>query len=324
MEQDLIKFLSQILRGVWPNSPKEILEESIRQWYESGSPQDYIIALKRNESDDFVLVYSPENDCGHITCEFVPVATVEKIIKECARIYDEAAASYDPKGLAASDPSWREGARDEGIRGMSVIATRRLLINLHTKLHEALEDNFEESMLFSEMAFRGRLKMFFEAQYSEEREPVDGRQDIDRVVERKAREKREHLTALLSNVPSLRVPKGRGGSEPEVKISDQQCVLMSRDYPALLTHWKNVRRLRNNDPNGNWRGYAKLDCADTPDDLLDQLTSLDPYESKPSALAHQHVARRYGVPKDVYSLSTLTRLRRRGDNIRSQSKAEFE
>jgi hypothetical protein len=110
----------------------------------------------------------------------------------------------------------------------------------------------------------------------------------------------------------------RGGSEPEIQVSDEQCVMLANDYPALLQHWNNVKKWRKKKT--NWRIHAKVDQPDTPNDLLDKLCSLDSYERQPSALAHEHAARRCGIPDNVYSLSTLSRLRRRGNKIHGQSK----
>lgn len=324
MSQDIIRILGNIYGDNWPLSAKEILAEAVKQWYESGSPYDFITGRSRTDSGDTVFLYSSDGDYKYWICEFVPIYEVEKIIKECERLYDEAAASYKVSKGVALDTKWQEYSRKTGIQTMAVIATRRLLIGIRTKLCEAFEDNLEESMLMATAAFRGRLKMFFEGDFSETREPVDARKDIDEIVDKISKRKREHLIGLLSNVPELRVPKGRGGSEPEVDVSDKQCVLISQDYTILLKHWKNVRRQRNSAPKGNWREHARLDQPDTPDDLLDKLCSLDPYESKPSALAHEHAARRQGIPPNKYSLSTLSRHRRRGDNLRNHSKTRIE
>jgi hypothetical protein len=113
--------------------------------------------------------------------------------------------------------------------------------------------------------------------------------------------------------------KRRGGSTPEIEVTDEQCATLSDNYPVLLVHWRNVRRWQKDNPSGNWRGYAKVDQLDTPDDLLDRVFDLDPYHRKPSAIAHEHAARRCGIPPNTYSLSNLSRLRSRGDKIRSQS-----
>lgn len=116
-----------------------------------------------------------------------------------------------------------------------------------------------------------------------------------------------------------RLPEIRGGSEPDVEVSDEQCTMLSADYPALLLHWRNIKKWHKE--LSNWREHAKVDFPDTPDELLDKLSSLDSYERQPSTLAHEHAARRCGIPANKCSLSTLSRHRRRGDKIRGQSKS---
>lgn len=129
----------------------------------------------------------------------------------------------------------------------------------------------------------------------------------------------EWVAKMEEDATKKRLPEIRGGSDPEVEVSDEQCAMLSADYPALLQHWRKTRRYYKS--GANWRGHAKVDQQDTPDDLLDKLGGLDSYEQQASTLAHEHAARRCGIPANTYSLSSLSRLRRRGDKIRGQSKS---
>jgi hypothetical protein len=118
----------------------------------------------------------------------------------------------------------------------------------------------------------------------------------------------------------------RGGSNPDFQISNEQREIISRQYPRLLRHWKNIKKQKQNMV--NWRGYAKVDEPDTPDDLLNQLAgqippgaaSLSAYPSIPSTLAIEHAARRAGIRPNLYTSSRLGRLRREGDKILRKSK----
>jgi hypothetical protein len=118
----------------------------------------------------------------------------------------------------------------------------------------------------------------------------------------------------------------RGGSLPDFPINDEQRALISSAYPDLLRHWQKIKKQRQNKV--NWRGYAKLDEPDTPDDLLDRLAGKVPpgapsggvYLGIPSTLAIEHAARRAGIPPNRYSSHQLGRFRRQGDKILSQSK----
>jgi hypothetical protein len=112
----------------------------------------------------------------------------------------------------------------------------------------------------------------------------------------------------------------RGGSRPEMEVTDDQCALLSDNYSVLVKHWWEIRRRYKVNPSGNWRDHAKVDQPDTPDDLLNRVFDLDPYVRKPSAIALEHAARRCGIPANTYSFSNLARFRRRGDKFRVQSK----
>lgn len=124
----------------------------------------------------------------------------------------------------------------------------------------------------------------------------------------------------------------RGGSGPSIDISDERLAILSENYPPLLKHWQTIRKIRNSKL-PNWRGYAKVMETDTPDDLLDQLDGVLPpgarsgsndYLSIPSTIALEHAARRAKIKPNSYSLSNLSRLRRRGDKVRGQSKSSSE
>ena len=121
----------------------------------------------------------------------------------------------------------------------------------------------------------------------------------------------------------------RGGSDPRLEVSDKQCEQMSTDYQTLLRHWQKINRSRKKEK--NWRAYAKIDQPDTPEDLLDRLDDKLPSEDEsegsdypniPSAIAHEHAARRVGIKANEYSLSRLKDFRQRGDSLRGQSKSD--
>lgn len=119
----------------------------------------------------------------------------------------------------------------------------------------------------------------------------------------------------------------RGGSDPRVEVSDKQCEQMAADYRTLLSHWQKTNRNRKKEK--NWRAYAKIDQPDTPDDLLDRLDDDLPTENEsegdypniPSAIAHEHAARRCGIEPNEYSLSRLKDFRKRGETLPRQSKS---
>jgi hypothetical protein len=131
----------------------------------------------------------------------------------------------------------------------------------------------------------------------------------------------------LWNMPSP------GGSKADVFATNEQLMTFAREYPKLLKHWRSVTKWRKSHLDGNWRGHAKVDNADTPDDLLDKLDDLDPYSRQASNLAHEHAARRahilraencddetlkareHGIPATGCSESQLSRLRRRGEKM---------
>jgi hypothetical protein len=223
MSDEFERFFRDVAEGRWPKSQddiaRDIIDEALRRWVRYGGPYNFANALTQNKDGELVVLYRVNGESGNIELRFAPLAAVKKIIEECGRIYDECAADY--KFRVLPDEDWQRGARDEAIRGMAIIATHRLLIGIRTRLCEALEDNLDESLLLAKAAIRGSLKMFLEGEYTEEREPVDCRQDIADAVDRVAKREREHREGLLShNVPKVQVsgpgrPSGPTKSEEE-------------------------------------------------------------------------------------------------------------
>jgi len=129
----------------------------------------------------------------------------------------------------------------------------------------------------------------------------------------------EYLKPMLGVAP-------RGGSDPKVDVTDEQCVQLSTAYPGLLSHWQKIEK--NSKTEKHWREYAKIDEPDTPDDLLHRLDDKLPsqesvgedYPNIPSALALEHAAQRCGIPAGEYSQSSLKNFRLRGDNLQGQVK----
>jgi hypothetical protein len=219
--RELLKYSPFIGDEVNEEFARHILNEAFIKWFSTGRAYDTLSHLGKTKDGETVAVYGShsEVEAGAFRLEFVPLYAVKKIVSDCAHIYDECIAGY--RFRVSPDIDWQRGARDEAIRGMALIATRRLLIGLRTRIFEALEDNLDESLLLAKAAIQGSLKMFLEGEYTEEREPVDCRKDIADAVDRVAKREREHREGLLShNVPKVQVsgpgrPSGPTKSEEE-------------------------------------------------------------------------------------------------------------
>lgn len=114
----------------------------------------------------------------------------------------------------------------------------------------------------------------------------------------------------------------RGGSEPVVKLTDQQHVEFSETCQKLLPKWRALIALFSSDPEGDeWRRYARR--IDAPDWLLREVAK--PKQRQPRRLAYFHSAAICGVgvlkrPGQFISLSTLERIHARGKKLAAAAK----
>jgi hypothetical protein len=289
---------------------REILRQVLKDHFD--------FPLEPANDEQPAIVYEAEslNGLGKFRFEYAPLDAVIRIVKDCERIFEEASLVGISKGemiehTALGERVWNPDLREKLIKDMAYVATFVLLDTLGSRSSNALQDDFYDSLI---VAGAG-LSNFFAGRLKTDRTGViaDARLHIEDAVEKAAFQRRETLVDLLSRFSHLTVVKGRGGSEPDVVATDEQCKKMATDYPSLHKHWKQVSNIRKS--NGDWRAYAQAVHSDTPDDLLDRLNDLDPYLSRPSAIAHEHAARRCGIETNGCSQSTLGRLKRRGEQL---------
>jgi hypothetical protein len=221
-----------------------------------------------------------------------------------AQIFDTFAAMSKPADL--SDDEYTQQLKSIPVE---VVWEKMLLPIYMTVAHmlEFLPEKFNDAI--KHLFLEGRHKMIIKNEQERGSDSIPSPAEFAEWVAKAEKE-----------AAKKRLPEIRGGSDPELEISDEQCTKLAAEYPTLHTHWKEVRR--GHKRGGNWREHAKVDQSDTPDDLLDKLNSLDPYDRQPATLAHEHAARRCGIPANTYSLRHLSRFRQRGHEILGQSNAK--
>jgi hypothetical protein len=258
----------------------------------------------------------------------MPLAAIKKIITQCETTFDSFTITIVEKESGESrhvKPSERYSPEDRvfAIRKMAEFASLIMIASFKLKLQDALAESVRESDLISESVL---ASFYGETIKTVVKVMGDVTDDIEKAARRVAENKREFLRSQIKQLPHILAERRRGGSNPRIDVSDEECVKMSEAYPALLKHWKKVAKNRKTEE--NWRAYAKVDEPSTPEDLLDRLDELPQesdsyngdYPNIPSALAHEHAARLSGIKANEYSLSSLKLLRRRGDSIPGQMK----
>ncbi len=288
--------------------------------------------VRETSDGELVPVYGAmsEEGYGAFLCEFMPLGAVKRIITECEGIFDRFTVEIvDTKTGESRQKRIHDGhepeSRSHSIRMMAECATLHMIGTFKSRLKDLLVEGMEDSKLIAEStlsAVVGNALLGVPG-----KSIGDVRLEIDNAAKRVAEKKRTHLVNHVKQLPHILAEReGRGGSDPRVPVSDSQCITFATDYPSLLQYWRGIASLRRQGL--DWRAYAKV-IQDTFDDLLDKLDDQLPdeadsagadYPNIPSVLAHEHAARRCGIPPNTYKLSTHKNLRSRGDKLRSQVK----
>jgi hypothetical protein len=298
---------------------REILEQVVEKYFKSGEYDGVYHDLLDTAEGVPVFVYGAQSVYGTFRCEYRPLRAVIKILHDCERLFDELKIEEAPgKSVCFGDFYQGSDFREYVIEATARSATAILLTGMQSRLCEIIQAHYDDSLIAADSIFMTFIasnlkKIAIDSESCGPDYIADFRPTIEEAAERAASQERELLIKLLKSSEHAIVMKSRGGSEPEVVATDSQCKKMAEEYPALHKHWKDVRQLRTSSK--DWRAYAKAIYADTTDDLLERLNSLDPYENKPSAVAHEHAARRAGIETKGCSQSTLGRLRRRGESL---------
>lgn len=148
--------------------------------------------------------------------------------------------------------------REHAIRRAAYAALLVSLGSLLRTLKIALEEQYADSLMVAEGALRQIANDNFVGQTYEEDGDKEKVLDIERSVKHLiddrvaaiSEQKRKQLIMLLGTVPALLLPRGRGGSEPDIDATDEQCISLARNYPAMLKRWQGFK---NQLKQVNWR-----------------------------------------------------------------------
>jgi hypothetical protein len=146
---------------------------------------------------------------GSFRCEFMPLAAVEKLSAECARVVDEFSinAKLPDGSMVAKRPAdhLKPATRQRLAEEMAYYATQALLMSFRDRLTAAIEDAFAGALLIAEAMFAQLLAEFLEG-----REgfigPIeaDARQEIEAAARGAAGRERKRLKATLRGFDRLR------------------------------------------------------------------------------------------------------------------------
>ncbi len=198
-----------------------------------GSTPTRLSAISYTDAGEPVPMYdgtSPDG-YGSFICEYMPLATVETLITESSRIYDEI---QERERL-----NFGRAYRTEDVRRMAAVATRFLLNDLQRAISEALTEAFLDARLIAEavlvMGVAEELEPQATAFYGKPAKvTADARGEIEEAARRVADSKRFHLRDLLGRLPHI-IAETRRGRRPLVtleKIRSTRDKLISEGLPA--------------------------------------------------------------------------------------------
>lgn len=274
-----------------------------------------------------VLIWNTTDREGYGGISFVyrPRAFAIKLYEEVEKKFDELTVKcHSSNEGAVKQVLLRDNVaseyREQVVRAAVKVSLFGALGTLLLTMGRTFEHQYKDSLTVAIAVLEANAVTSFEGQtYEEEGENVTVLEIerrvkalVDERVEDVSKQKRDYLARLFRDIPALRLAKGRGGSEPKVDATDEQCKSLAQLYPEVLERWQDFK---SQCAKVRWREHIKLDFPDTPDDLLDRLADLDPYISKPSAIALEHAARMCGVDTKGCSESTLKRLHSRGKQL---------
>jgi hypothetical protein len=218
----------------------ELIDEVFTSWEERGKPwQTFHGVLKPKAKDGVpIAVYANRSTegFGDFICQYWPLGSVEKIIADCEKIFDNTSIEIEGSRLNFSEAEWEPGARERAIRDMTAFATQVFLLGIRSLICDAIEEGLADSLFLAQAALINDTAVDNDlpevAQCTS-----DGRPVLDQIVKRVAKRKRELLVGLLGALPRI-ITKGRvgrplGSTKPENVKEKEKEELVSQIEHAL-------------------------------------------------------------------------------------------
>ncbi|MBC8028884.1 MAG: hypothetical protein H7Z16_02130 [Pyrinomonadaceae bacterium] len=204
---------------------KELLNETIDQVLSWNA--DYFYEVYETHEGESVPVYGATSAEGYgsFLCEFMPLATVKKIIRESERIFDECPViGINESGEVGRKPvSELLGKnRESTVRWMSLLATLNLIAFFRQGLSDMIVESVEDCKIIANAALAAAMSEAFAKANPEIPVKADARQDIEDAAKRVADKKRDFLRDHIKKLPHVLTPRGRGRPVGSTKPAEKR------------------------------------------------------------------------------------------------------
>jgi hypothetical protein len=182
---------------------------------------DEALAQRKAAGDDFEIVHMPdgalsvpyevgrtEPRLGFVYCHYLPIGAVEELLVACEHIIDGSTVTVMDDDGSMTRKSLTSLAEEpaeliQHVRSMALFAIRFLLDNFENRVHDALRENFEDSLEYVAAALMSNFVNHFggPAEFNK----LDARGRIESLAKSSADKRRHRLNALLKHLPGLQI-----------------------------------------------------------------------------------------------------------------------
>jgi hypothetical protein len=224
------------------NLARELLTSAVNQVLE-WDPH-FFHEIHEMENSELIPVYGAtlNESYGSFLCEYMPLATIKKLVVECEQVFDEFAA------LMANKPTLSDQAkktisehlsrgRDVAIKGMAKSTALHLIAFFESRLFDTVVEAVEDCKLIAGAQIAVTLAVQLN-EITPGAVAVDARAEIKEAAERVANKKRKFLQEHIDKLPHLITERGPG-APPKSQIKRER---EREDYSAKVE--AAYRRLR--------------------------------------------------------------------------------
>lgn len=173
-------------------------------------------SFMENGEPEPVYGATSEDGYGSYSCDYWPMAAVEKLTEECERMYDEftirrteGGAVAETRRLDELPKSFNDKYRPEILGWMRKMAVNNLFVNMRSRLNFALWLNFEESKLVAQGLLASTMASLLARLYEDEPR-ADARASIAELVGKVTEEEKRHLMQIHARLPRVTLEGRRG------------------------------------------------------------------------------------------------------------------
>jgi hypothetical protein len=199
---------------------EQILSDVLEEWIDHGQQHGRKnIVLQTPDGEPFVVVKGRSiEEYGGILLNFFPRDAVRRIILECELFLQDIEEQFS----GGIDFTWGEAGREATLYSLARFASASLLAGLPSRIHEAIKDQYKESMHLAVTRYYGDF-------YKQLGIKADARPVTKERSRRAAARERERFAALTTKLPNVKAAAGRGRPEEITKRSLLDAITARRE-----------------------------------------------------------------------------------------------